>query len=135
MALCLVLELISTIVLVLVVIVLAFNVPGATPHATAEAFAKSGSFKLVESVIDKLSTVVGGYAVARLASRHPYLNASVFGAIGIGLHGLAVAFFSDQAFSWNRGAYFVLTIPAALLGAYLAKPHSDDLDRDLDSTT
>ena len=90
--LCVVMDLIGALVLGLVlVLVLALSTwsrPGATAQDIAEALTKaqgSGWLKLAASVLGTLTAVVGGYVTARLASRQPYLNAGVFGALSIGL--------------------------------------------------
>jgi hypothetical protein len=124
---CTVVDLVGVLVLGLVLgLVLALSAwsrPGATAQDMVQALTRakeSGWLTLAASVLGTLTVVVGGFVAARLASQRPYLNAGVFGALGIALGFL---FFGEQEFWFDRGASFVLTIPAALLGAYLAKPH------------
>ncbi len=63
------------------------------------------------------STVLGGYLAARLGRIVPYFNALAFGVLGI-LLGLLT---SGELPTWYRAFAILATIPAALLGAQLAK--------------
>ncbi|HEY6641216.1 hypothetical protein [Povalibacter sp.] len=63
------------------------------------------------------STVIGGYLTARMANQVPYFNAAGFGLVGLLL---GVPLTGDLPF-WFRALGLGLTLPAALLGAYLSK--------------
>lgn len=87
--------------------------------ATAALYANR-SFMTAVLIVGTVSTVVGGYLVARLAGRLPYFNALAFGVFGI-LLGLLMP--SSDLPRWFIIMSVLLTIPAALLGAWLSKRH------------
>ena len=68
-------------------------------------------------VLGTASTVLGGYLAARLARIVPYFNALAFGAVGVVLGAMT----SGDLPTWFRVFGLSLTIPAALVGAYLWK--------------
>jgi hypothetical protein len=68
-------------------------------------------------ILGTLSTVLGGYLSARLAKSVPYYNALAFGAVSL----LVGSFTSAEVPLWARIVGLGLTLPAALLGGYLAK--------------
>jgi hypothetical protein len=70
-------------------------------------------------ILGTASTVVGGYLAARLARTVPYFNALAFGVLGVLLGVLT----SSELPAWFRVIGLGLTVPAALVGAYLAKRH------------
>jgi hypothetical protein len=66
-------------------------------------------------VLGTLSTVVGGFIVARVAKKAPYQNAGIFAVFGM-IFGLYFA--ADFPF-WFNAIGFVLVMPASLLGGWL----------------
>ena len=68
------------------------------------------------------STVLGGYLAARLARTVPYFNALAFGVLGVVLGVLT----SSELPTWFRVVGLGLTVPAALIGAYVAKRQFGD---------
>lgn len=93
---------------------------GMTEQQTTDAIAAltlSTNFLLGSMILGTLATIVGGYVVARIAKREPYLNAGVIGVLGIVL-GVILA---KNYPLWFNVLGFVLVLPAALLGGHLAK--------------
>lgn len=68
-------------------------------------------------ILGTASTTLGGYLAARLAGTVPYFNALAFGVLGV-LIGLLT---SGELPTWYRIVAILITIPAALTGAHLAK--------------
>lgn len=83
----------------------------------------STTFLMGSLLLGTLSTVVGGFIVARVAKKAPYQNAAVFAVPGVILSMLAAA---DFPF-WFNAIGFVLAVPAALLGGWLGiRKEQDD---------
>jgi hypothetical protein len=61
--------------------------------------------------------VVGGFLVARIARRIPYFNALAYAVLGMALSMLT----TGELPTWFRVIGIGLTVPAALLGAYLGR--------------
>lgn len=74
-------------------------------------------YVLLSLILGTASTVLGGYLAARLARTVPYFNALAFGILGV-LIGLLTP--ADLP-TWYRAFGIVITIPAALIGAQVAK--------------
>jgi hypothetical protein len=81
----------------------------------------TGGFQAWGLILGTLTTAVGGYVAARLAKSVPYWNALVFGIVGI-IVGILMA--GDLPL-WYTVLGFGLTLPAALLGAYICKRGAD----------
>lgn len=93
------------------------NVTDAQAEAAMRALAQNPGYLKAAIVLGTASSIVGGYLVARLASSLPYFNALVFGVLGT----LLGALLSVDLPAWSRIIGLGLTIPAALLGAYISK--------------
>jgi hypothetical protein len=65
------------------------------------------------------TTVGGGYLAARLARRIPYYHGLAMGILGL----LFILVTWDGALGWMNLFALLVTIPAALYGAHLAKRH------------
>jgi hypothetical protein len=85
-------------------------------EAAAAMVAKPG-YLASALILGTASTVVGGYLAARLARAVPYFNALAFGLLGVVLGVLT----SSELPTWFRVVGLGLTVPAALVGAYVAK--------------
>ena len=83
----------------------------------AAAMAQQPGYLTAALILGTASTVLGGYLAARLARTVPYFNALAFGVLGAVL-GLLT---SSELPTWFRVVGLGLTVPAALVGAYLAK--------------
>jgi hypothetical protein len=86
-------------------------------RAAAAALARNPGYLRAALILGTASTVVGGYLVTRLAHSVPYFNALAFGVLGIVLGALVP---TDLPL-WFTIVGLGLTIPAALLGAYVGK--------------
>lgn len=86
-------------------------------RTAAAALAGNPSYLRAALILGTASTVVGGYLVTRLAHSVPYFNALAFGVLGVVL-GASVP--TDLP-TWFTVVGLGLTIPAAILGAYLSK--------------
>ena len=99
----------------------AFGVPlSASPEvarAAIEALNRNSHYLVAVLLLGTASTVVGGYLTARLSQRVPYFNALAFGVVGV-LLGVPA---SQSLPLWLIVVGLGVTIPAALLGAYLAR--------------
>ena len=86
-------------------------------RAAVLALNQNRGFLTALLLLGTASTVVGGYIVARLAQSVPYFNALAFATLGIVLNALM----SGDLPTWFVGVGLAVTIPAALLGAYVYK--------------
>jgi hypothetical protein len=84
-------------------------------EASIRATMQSDGFLLASVLFGTATTVIGGYAAAHLARAYPYFNAFAVGVIGIVL-GLVLG--GDTPW-WFDAVAYVLSVPAAVLGAYL----------------
>jgi hypothetical protein len=76
------------------------------------------SFLLFAMVFGTLSTVVGGYLTARIASEAKYLNSGIVGLIDI----VASLLLGGEYPLWFTFLTYISILPSALLGGYLASP-------------
>ena len=81
---------------------------------------QGGAFLITSLVVGLGFSVFGGYVAARVAKKEIYLNAGLVGVASL-LIGL---FFGGGGPIWFNVAGFLLVIPAALYGGYLADPES-----------
>jgi len=86
-------------------------------RAAAVALASDPGYLRAALVLGTASTVVGGFLVARIARSIPYFNALAYGVLGMVLSMLM----TGELPIWFRVFGIALTVPASLLGAYLAK--------------
>jgi CBS domain containing-hemolysin-like protein len=68
-------------------------------------------------ILGTTTTVLGGYLAARLSSSVPYFNALAFAILGI----VVTLLTSEGLPMWFLIVGLLLTIPAALFGAYIEK--------------
>jgi hypothetical protein len=78
---------------------------------------KNEAYLFWGAVLGTLTTIVGGYVAARVAGLLPYKNAFAFGVLGIVIGILLPGDFP----LWFNILGFVIVLPAALFGAYIAK--------------
>lgn len=86
-------------------------------NAALDVLTASQAFLVWSALLGTLSTLVGGYIAARFSESLPYMNAFVFGMLGLIL-GMLTA---DGLPLWFNVVGFVSVVPAALLGGHLAK--------------
>jgi hypothetical protein len=97
-------------------------VPGmsqAEVQAAIETVVAQGDYQLAAFVCGMATTVLGGYLAARLAKHFPYYNGLAIGVVGV----VFVLVFGGSSPLWFLIAGLLLTIPASLYGAHLAKKH------------
>jgi hypothetical protein len=82
-----------------------------------EAVAGSSGFLLYWLVFGTSTTIAGGYLAARIAKSFPYFNGLAIGIVGF-VFGL---FFLGQSPLWFDLIGLIITIPASIYGAHLAK--------------
>jgi ABC-type enterochelin transport system permease subunit len=70
-------------------------------------------------VFGTATTVGGAYLAARIAKRIPYYHGLAMGVVGI----LYIAITWDSALVWPNILGLLITIPASLFGAHLARLH------------
>jgi len=85
--------------------------------SAAAALARNAGYLRAALILGTASTVVGGFLVARIARRIPYFNALAYAVLGVLLSTLTTGAFP----AWFRVVGIGLTVPAALLGAYLGR--------------
>ena len=88
-----------------------------TRKAIIVALAANGAYLRTVLILGTATTVVGGFMIARIARSLPYFNALAFGVVGVLLNVVP----ASQVPIWLQVVGVALTIPAALLGAYLAR--------------
>jgi drug/metabolite transporter (DMT)-like permease len=86
-------------------------------RAAAIALTKDPAYLRAALILGAVSTVVGGFLVARIARSIPYFNALAYGVIGVVLGVLT----TGELPTWFRVVGIGLTVPASLLGAYFGK--------------
>ncbi|MEJ0085998.1 MAG: hypothetical protein WDO72_09965 [Pseudomonadota bacterium] len=83
-----------------------------------EAVIDSSGFLMSRVILGTATTIGGGYLAARLAKTYPYYN-----GLGIGLIGLIFGILQWGDPLWLNFFAIVMTIPASIYGAHLAKKH------------
>jgi hypothetical protein len=89
-----------------------------TLNKATEAILDSNEFLMSRLMLGTLTTVGGGYLAARLAKTYPYYN-----GLGIGLIGLIFCILQWGEPLWLNFFGLVMTLPASIYGAHLAKMH------------
>jgi hypothetical protein len=102
---------------------LLFHISGATADEAAVAAAmetllQDDTYLAISLVLGLLTTLLGGYIVARIARTAKVFNAMLFGCIGIVLN----VFTAADLPLWFNLLNFLLLIPAAVFGAALSIP-------------
>ena|SRR5689334_19340204 len=77
------------------------------------------NYLLTTLVFGTATTIGGGYFAARLAKEFPYYNGLGIGIVGI----LFAAVVSTSGPAWFDALGFLMSIPASIYGAHLAKKH------------
>jgi hypothetical protein len=83
--------------------------------AIINALAANPGYLRAVLILGTATTVVGGFMVARIARSLPYFNALAYGVVGILLNLVPASTLP----TWLKVVGIGLTVPAALLGAYL----------------
>jgi hypothetical protein len=81
-----------------------------------EAILDSNEFLVSRLILGTATTIGGGYLAARLAKTFPYYN-----GLGIGLIGLIFGILQWSDTLWLNIFGIVMTIPASIYGAHLAR--------------
>jgi len=95
-----------------------------TLSKATEAILDSNEFLMSRVILGTATTIGGGYLAARLAKTFPYYN-----GLGIGLIGLIFGILQWGDPVWLSVFAIVMTIPASIYGAHLAKKHMASLTR------
>jgi hypothetical protein len=82
----------------------------------------SNAFLMSRVILGTVTTIGGGYLAARLAKTYPYYN-----GLGIGLIGLIFGIIQWGDPLWLNFFAIIMTIPASIYGAHLAKKHMASL--------
>jgi hypothetical protein len=98
-----------------------------TLNKATQAIIDSNAFLMSRLILGTATTIGGGYLAARLAKTFPYYN-----GLGIGLIGLIFAILQWSDTLWLNLYAMVMTLPASIYGAHLAKKHMASLDRPAD---
>jgi hypothetical protein len=85
-------------------------------NKATNAILDSSEFLMSRVVLGTATTIGGGYLAARLAKTYPYYN-----GLGIGLIGLIFGILQWGDPLWLNLFAIVMTIPASIYGAHLAK--------------
>jgi hypothetical protein len=85
--------------------------------SAVEAMTRDPAYLRAALILGTASTIVGGWLVARIARRIPYFNALAYGLLSVVLSVLL----SGDLPLWVRVVGTILTLPAALFGAYFGK--------------
>lgn len=88
------------------------------------ALMQNREYVVLSLVLGTASTILGGYLAARLARTVPYFNALAFGLLGVAI-GLLT---SGDLPTWYRILAIGITIPAALIGAQIAKRQMSEIE-------
>jgi hypothetical protein len=87
--------------------------------AFATAVWSDGGFMLVAFFCGTATTVLGGYLCARIAKTYPYYNGLAIGIVGIVWTLLP---FGESPW-WYTALGVLMSLPASIYGAHLAKAH------------
>lgn len=90
------------------------------------ALMQNREYVMLSLVLGTASTVLGGYLAARLARTVPYFNALAYGVLGVAI-GLLT---SGDLPTWYRALGIGITIPAALIGAQIAKRRMQEIAKE-----
>jgi hypothetical protein len=90
--------------------------------AVAKIIEQDTAYLLFSLLIGTLSTVTGAYVAARLAKNLPLFNACAVGVLGL-LAGVLLGAQSESPWWFNTLGY-LFTVPAALVGGWLARRDS-----------
>lgn len=82
---------------------------------------QNGWFLITNFIVGLSCSALGGYVAARVAKQEIYLNAGLVGLFGVLVGSLNLS--SEYPIWFNVGG-LLLVIPAALLGAQLARDHA-----------
>jgi MFS family permease len=85
----------------------------------AEAVAANSDYLLWTLVLGTATTVGGAYLAARIARKFPYYNGLAMGIAGI----LVLLIFWSGTPTWLNVISLLITIPASIYGAHIAKQH------------
>jgi hypothetical protein len=85
----------------------------------AEAVAANGDYLLWTLVLGTATTIGGAYLAARIARQFPYYNGLAMGITGI----VMLLIFWSGTPTWLNVIALLITIPASIYGAHLAKQH------------
>jgi hypothetical protein len=92
-------------------------------EAEREAFVAAvwadGAFVLCAIALGTATTVLGGYVCARIAKVFPYYHGLAIGIVGL----VFILIVMGEAPWWYTAFGLLMTLPASLYGAHLAKPH------------
>lgn len=87
--------------------------------AAVDALSNTPAFLLIQIVRGTATTIAGGYLAARLAGSFPYYN-----GLGIGVVGVVFSlFFLGKSPLWFEAYGILMSVPASIYGAHLAKKH------------
>jgi hypothetical protein len=108
------------------ILLVAFDHTGFSPDmsdAEKAAFVRTvwsdGGFVLCAFVLGTATTVLGGYLCARIAKVFPYYNGLAIGIVGFVFTLLVMG----EAPWWYTALGLLMSLPASIYGAHLAKPH------------
>lgn len=85
-------------------------------EAAMQTLAQDSGFLLTSLIVGLAFSALGGYVAGRVAKQEIYLNAGLIGVIDV----LIAVLFGGGGPIWFNVAGFLLVIPAALYGGYLA---------------
>lgn len=91
----------------------------AEKQAFVETVWSDGSFVFLAFVLGTATTVLGGYICARIAKVFPYYNGLAIGVVGLVFTLLVMG----EAPWWYSALGLLMSLPASIYGAHLAKPH------------
>jgi hypothetical protein len=87
--------------------------------AFVQAVWSDGGFVFCAFALGTATTILGGYACARIAKVFPYYNGLAIGIVGV----LFIALTAGEGPVWYTVLGLLLAVPASIYGAHLAKPH------------
>jgi hypothetical protein len=95
---------------------LSADVDQETLRKATDEIINSSEFLMSRVILGTATTIGGGYLAARLAKTYPYYN-----GLGVGLIGLIFGIVQWGDPLWLNFFGMVMTIPASIYGAHLAK--------------
>jgi hypothetical protein len=88
-------------------------------QAFVKAVWSDGSFVFLAFILGTATTILGGYVCARIAKVFPYYNGLAIGIVGLVFTLLVMG----EAPWWYSALGLLMSLPASIYGAHLAKPH------------
>ena len=126
----LMLDIFSSVILFLVYSSLTPDTTEGTLVSAQLSPAQDNGYLVAGLLLGTLTTVLGGYLVARIAKKMPFFNALAVGLMSL-IAGIVLGGNGDEVPLWYQIMGYITVIPAALAGARLAQRKAQSFTDDM----